>query len=128
MLTAELECLRCSGDYCTHLYNMRKNLFSAFRKRFVSRSDVDVFLKLLINSHLFLQRPPSLVLSEFAELRVQIRSQPEVIWQDPRMKSLLPVFVWNSLVQSELELAESSAELAPVLEGIRKKYNFEGRF
>lgn len=105
---------------------MRKSLFSTFRKRFVTGSDTNVFLRLMINAHLFAPDAPQLAFEEFSRLRAKVRSCPERLWCQPRIYRLLPVLIWNSLLLREQTRLGPEADLEAVLEALRLRISFEG--
>lgn len=97
---SELFCPKCSSDYCSHLYNMRKNLIKTFKKKFDKKSEIYFFLLGFINSHIFFKNFPRISFQEFLKSLKNIRLNQTFLLIDPIIKILIGPIMINLFVSS----------------------------
>jgi hypothetical protein len=105
---------------------MRKNLFNTFKKKFERHSDLDLFFKMKINSFLFHHKEISLNFDEFNSILLRIRSDQEILFKDPKMKKFVPIFIFNSLFQNEIQI-KSNSSLDEVLNALKSKCTLKSK-
>jgi hypothetical protein len=97
-----------------------------FEKKFIKYSDIDILLKMKINSQIFQEDQHPITIEEISFLREIVRKNPNILFDNKKISSVLPVLIFNSLIQKKLKNHDSS-NLIDVLDSLKRNYSLWGK-